>query len=183
MPVGLSSPESPITQIYADSLSFVALHQDGHVTAFGDGTGISATIPASVTSPSSVVTSVVPGYQGYACVHADGSSSSWGRASRPHVTHPIASGVQTVYAGGYGFAAVKDDQTTECWGEDYRWGGGCGGLTNVIHAVGAENSIAYSKYTIVWDVLWLVYTSIGSIGGHCDCIKSFVLNVKSWVHY
>ena len=135
--------ESFVRQVFSTALSFAALHNDGSVTAFGDGSSQSSLIPTSVTSPlaSSLVFSLSSTSTGFVALHSDGAATAWGQNAQDVAVY--ASGQASFFiTSAYGSSVVKGDLTVQCFGETLR-GGACPGLVNVVDGVGKENAIFY----------------------------------------
>ena len=66
--------------IATSQLNFAAIHEDGHVSAWGT-TSIVAAAPSSVTNPSSRVVRLASTDYAFAAIHEAGFVSAWGDAA------------------------------------------------------------------------------------------------------
>lgn len=121
VPAGLTN----IAVIAAGNLHSMALQRDGTVVAWGDNSTHLVEVPAGLSN----VVAISAGMGLSAARRVDGTVALWGENPLYHPSdHPAAgtlSGIVSMQAGAFHYAAVHSDRTLRVWGaSDY-------GLTNV----------------------------------------------------
>lgn len=141
-----SSLQTGCIDVFSQPNNFVALKSDGTIIAWGYQNDISA-----VSSNLNNIISIVSNNYSYAALKSNGSVVTWGRsdaggdtsitiASGPFagntVQSQLNSGVVSLYATEYGFAALKNNGDFIYWRAT--WNNSTGSATNIVNVIGSS---------------------------------------------